>query len=255
MFLNKEQKERRIIDLYYNQGKTTREIVEELRVSPNYVIAVLKKHEEKENAAAVSKIKHEQQENKTSKEVASIKLFSEGKNTIEVAIELKLSAEEVTQFYKGFLKLKGLYKFGIIYEEHKGRIPHLLKLCSEAEKEGISTEQLVKLAKLADENNPVGLSQLEKQRQWYLSELSGMEIQRREREKEIREMAAQLHRMKAEIEKYENALFLLKSEISTLKDRLEDYRESCERERIELEKLKKEKESIEKSLRLGDIAE
>ena len=40
-----------------------------------------------------------------------------------------------------------------------------------------------------------------------------MEIQRREREKEIREMAAQLHRMKAEIEKYENALFLLKSEI------------------------------------------
>jgi transposase len=217
MFLNKEQKERRIIDFYYNQGKTTREIVEELRVSPNYVIAVLKKHEEKENAAAVSKIKHEQQENKTSKEVASIKLFSEGKDTIEVAIELKLSAEEVTQFYEGFLKLKGLYKFGIIYEEHKGRIPHLLKLCSEAEKEGISTEQLVKLAKLADENNPVGLSQLEKQRQWYLSELSAMEIQRREREKEIREMAAQLHRMKAEIEKYENALFLLKSENIDLK--------------------------------------
>ena len=122
-----------------------------------------------------------------------------------MAIELKLSAEEVTQFYKGFLKLKGLYKFGIIYEEHKGRIPHLLKLCSEAEKEGISTEQLVKLAKLADENNPVGLSQLEKQRQWYLSELREMEIQRREMEKEI-------HRLKVEKEKYENALFLLKSE-------------------------------------------
>ena len=212
MFLSKEEKERRSIDLYYNQGKTTREIVEELRVSPNYVIAVLKKHEEEENAAAVFKIKHEQQENKTSKEVASIKLFSEGKNTIEVTIELKLSAEEVTQFYKGYLKLKGLNKFGIIYEEHKGRIPRLLKLCSEAEKEGISTEQLVKLSELANENNPVGLSQLEKQRQWHLSELRGMETQRREREKEIREMAAQLHRMKVEKEKYENALFLLKSE-------------------------------------------
>ena len=248
MFLNKEQKDRLIIDLYYNQGKTTREIVEELRVSPNYVIAVLKKHEEKENAAAVSKIKHEQQENKTSKEVASIKLFSEGKNTIEVAIELKLSAEEVTQFYTGFLKLKGLYKFGIIYEEHKGRIPHLLKLCSEAEKEGISIGQLLKLSELAAYNNPLGLSQLEKLRQWHLSELRGMETERRQLETE-------LHRMKAEKEKYENVLFLLKSEISTLKDRLEDYRESCERERIELEKLKKEKESIEKSLRLGDIAE
>jgi hypothetical protein len=50
--------------------------------------------------------------------------------------------------------------------------------------------------------------------------------------------------MKAEKEKYENVLFLLKSEISTSKDQLEDYRKSCERERIELEKLKKEKESI-----------
>jgi DNA-binding CsgD family transcriptional regulator len=212
MFLNKEQKAKLIIDLYYNQGKTYYEIVKEVKVSPNYVSAVLKKHEEEENAAAVSKIKHEQQENKTSREVASFKLFSEGKNLIEVATELKLSAEEVTQFYKGFLKLKGLYKFGIIYEEYKGRIPRLLKLCSEAEKEGISTEQLVKLSELANENNPVGLSQLEKQRQWYLSELREMEIQRREREKEIREMAAQLHRMKVEKEKYENALFLLKSE-------------------------------------------
>ena len=42
---------------------------------------------------------------------------------------------------------------------------------------------------------------------------------------------------------------------STLEDQLEDYRKSRERERLELEKLKKEKESIEKSLRLGDIAE
>src|SRR5918996_2367488 len=157
MYLSKEEKERRIIDLYYNQGKTSREIVEELRVSPNYVSAVLKKHEEEENAAAVSKIKDEQQENKTSREVASFKLFSEGKNPIEVAIELKLSEEEVTQFYKGFLKLKGLHKFSIIYEKYIHHIPHILKLCRQAEKEGVDIEQLVKLAKLADENNPVGL--------------------------------------------------------------------------------------------------
>jgi DNA-binding MarR family transcriptional regulator len=88
MYLSKEEKERCIIHLYYNQGKTSREIVEELRVLPNYVSAVLKKHEEEENAAAVTKIKHKQQEDRTSKEVASFKLFSEGKNTIQVAIEL-----------------------------------------------------------------------------------------------------------------------------------------------------------------------
>jgi len=165
-----------------------------------------------------------------------------------VAIELKLSEEEVTQFYKGFLKLKGLYKFGIVYEEHKGHIPYLLKLCSEAKKEGISIGQLVKLAKLVDENNPVGLSQLGKQRQWHLSEL-------REMETEKREIETQLHRMKAEKEKYVNELFLLKSEKLTLEDQLEDYRKSRERERLELEKLKKEKESIDESLRIGHNAE
>jgi hypothetical protein len=42
---------------------------------------------------------------------------------------------------------------------------------------------------------------------------------------------------------------------STLEDQLEDYRKSRERERLELEKLKKEKERIEESLRLSDIAE
>ena len=248
MYLSKEEKARRIIDLYYNQGKTYHEIVKELRVSPNYVKAVLKQHEEEENASAVTKIKHEQQENKTSKEVASFKLFSEGKNTIEVAIELKLSEEEVTQFYKGFLKLRGLYKFSIIYEKYIHHTSHLLKLCRQAEEEGVDIEQLVKLAQLADENNPVGLSQLQKQRQWHLSEL-------REMEKERSEMETQLHRMRAEKEKYENILFVLKSEISTIKDQLEDYRESCECERQKLEKLNKEKESIGESLRLGDIAE
>jgi hypothetical protein len=130
-----------------------------------------------------------------------------------VTIELKLSEEEVTQFYIGFLKLKRLYKFGILYEEHKGRIQRLLKLCSEAEKEGISIGQLVKLSELANENNPVGLSQLEKQRQWHLSDLRGMETERREIEKEK-------YRLKAESENYENVLFLLKSEISTLEDQL-----------------------------------
>ena len=42
---------------------------------------------------------------------------------------------------------------------------------------------------------------------------------------------------------------------STLEDQLKDYHESCERKRLELEKIKKEKESIEESRRLGDIAE
>ena len=54
MFIRREEKERRIIDLYYNQDKTTREIIKELRVSPNYVSTILKKEEEKNNSIVTS---------------------------------------------------------------------------------------------------------------------------------------------------------------------------------------------------------
>ena len=53
--MSREEKERRITDIYYNQGKTTREIIKELRVSPNYVIAVLKKEKEWNNSVVTNK--------------------------------------------------------------------------------------------------------------------------------------------------------------------------------------------------------
>jgi DNA-directed RNA polymerase specialized sigma subunit len=44
MFLSKEEKERRVIDLYYyNQGKTFRDIAKELRMSLTAKTAIIKK--------------------------------------------------------------------------------------------------------------------------------------------------------------------------------------------------------------------
>ena len=48
MFTSKEEKERRVIDLY-SQGNTYRQIAEEARISPNDIHAILKKKEEKNN--------------------------------------------------------------------------------------------------------------------------------------------------------------------------------------------------------------
>jgi DNA-directed RNA polymerase specialized sigma subunit len=50
MFLSKEEKERRVIDLYYNQGKTFRDIAKELRMSPNTITTILKKEEQRNNS-------------------------------------------------------------------------------------------------------------------------------------------------------------------------------------------------------------
>jgi RNA polymerase sigma factor (sigma-70 family) len=50
MFLSKEEKERRVIDLYYNQGKTFRDIAKELGTSPNTITTILKKEEQRNNS-------------------------------------------------------------------------------------------------------------------------------------------------------------------------------------------------------------
>jgi RNA polymerase sigma factor (sigma-70 family) len=50
MFLSKEEKERRVIDLYYNQGKTFRDIAKELGMSPNTITTILKKEEQRNNS-------------------------------------------------------------------------------------------------------------------------------------------------------------------------------------------------------------
>ena len=50
MFLSKEEKERRVIDLYYNQGKTFRDIAKELGMSPNTIMTILTKEEQRNNS-------------------------------------------------------------------------------------------------------------------------------------------------------------------------------------------------------------
>jgi DNA-directed RNA polymerase specialized sigma subunit len=50
MFLSKEEKGRRVIDLYYNQGNTFRDIAKELGMSPNTITTILKKEEQRNNS-------------------------------------------------------------------------------------------------------------------------------------------------------------------------------------------------------------
>jgi len=74
--MSREEKERCVIDLYYNQGKTTREIIKELRVSPNYVSGVLKKEEEKNNSI----VTNNQQQQSSSLATKAYQLLSHGKH-------------------------------------------------------------------------------------------------------------------------------------------------------------------------------
>jgi DNA-binding CsgD family transcriptional regulator len=82
MILTRDEKERFVLDLY-NQGKSTREISEEARMSFRDIGAILNKAiEEKETSKVLAE--------KMSHSTQAYKLFSEGKSPVQVAIALSI---------------------------------------------------------------------------------------------------------------------------------------------------------------------
>src|SRR5918994_1724910 len=112
--MSRDEKERRVIDLYYNQGKTTREIIKELRVSPNYVSAILKKEEEKNNSIVTNK---KQQQSSSSLATQAYELFSNKKTPLQVVIELNIRQSEAVKYYREYWNLKRLHKLYLVYTE------------------------------------------------------------------------------------------------------------------------------------------
>ena len=92
MILTRQQRERLVLDLY-NQGKNTREIAQEVRMSFSAIGAILKKAE-RENETS------KEQTDKMSQAAQAYELFSDGKSPVDVAIALNLRQTEVTDFYR-----------------------------------------------------------------------------------------------------------------------------------------------------------
>src|SRR5215216_3770677 len=139
MFLTKGEKERRVIDLY-SQGKTYRQIAEEVRISPNDIHAILNKKEEEKNNSVVTNNQKQRQELSS----RAYELFSEGKTPVEVAIILNLPASKVSKLYREYWHLKGLPQLNTIFKETNGKIWIVLKLYKEIiKKRRMSIDQVI----------------------------------------------------------------------------------------------------------------
>lgn len=124
MVLSREEKEKRVLELYYDKDYTYREIAKELRMSPNQISAIIKRHEEKNDAIANKK-------KMLSLSSQAYKLFSEGKTNVQVAIKLDLPQEKITQFHMEYWRLKNQDKFESLYMLTKGKISVLWKIYKE----------------------------------------------------------------------------------------------------------------------------
>ena len=124
MVLSREEKEKMVLDLYYNRGYTYKQLTQELRMSPNQLREIIKRHEEKNDAIANKK-------KELSLSSKAYKLFYEGKNNVEVAIMLDLPQEQVTQFRLEYWRLQNQDEFESLYMLTKGKVSVLRKIYNE----------------------------------------------------------------------------------------------------------------------------
>jgi len=78
-----------------------------------------------------------------SKTTQAIKLFSEGKNLVDVVIALDLPPEDARILYREFLGLKNMRKLVEVYDEMENYLPSLLELFRIIESRGINKNDII----------------------------------------------------------------------------------------------------------------
>jgi hypothetical protein len=205
MVLTREEKERLVLDRY-NQGKSTREIAEEARMSFRDIGVIL-------NKAMEEKETRKEQAEKISQSTQAYKLFSEGKSPIQVAIALNIQEPEVAKFYLEYWKLVQRHSLSRIYEEIKDDIGYFVRLYSLAKVARMDVKYVINLLEIANNDLPT------------------VEYRYERRKRELDSIEA---------EKQNSARLLQK-----LSDQISYLRKICKEQRLELTKIQLQKVRLE----------
>jgi hypothetical protein len=225
--MTRKERERLVLELYYNQGKAIREIAKEARMSFRDIGAILNKAVEekkiegaKEEEDNIDSEKNQTQAQQPSVSAQAYKLFSDRKTPLEVAIALNLKESEATKFYKEYWKLKQLHNLNMVYEELRGDIDPFLKLYKLAKRKGMGVKQVVNLLEIANDD----LLTLEGRFKRLRNDTSMLQFQRRIDERN---------------------LYQLNNQIASTTKLLNSLRITCIRERREMGNLQNEKSRLE----------
>ena len=149
--LSNVEKEKLVIDLYYNQRKNVRQIAQEARMSFRDIATILKKINDDGSGngngiGVVTKDNQQQQigngsSQSNQKSTQAYKLFSKGKTPVEVAIQLGLSEKQATRYCREYWELKGLHELTLLYEERKDHLPSFLRLHNIMQRQEIDDEK------------------------------------------------------------------------------------------------------------------
>jgi hypothetical protein len=197
MLLSREEKEKLVLDLYYIKAYPYRQITKELKMSPNQIRDIIRRHEEKDNAIANRK-------RELSLSSKAYKLYSKGKNRAQVAIMLNIPGAQATQFQFEYFRLTGQDELISLYARTKGKLSLLLKLFDElARNRGMSIEQIANVVEISLHKLPYmeslydqakrEVDRLEEKRDYMLFNINSLKkelAQLKEEEKRQRRMLA-----------------------------------------------------------------
>jgi hypothetical protein len=117
--LNQHQKKAFVIQLY-EQGKTRRQIAEVAHMSFKDIADVIRKHTGEDRGPVDKPVK--------SKTALAFELFLQGKQSVEVAIGLDMSADEVEELHVQYWRLSKLDDLETLYHEAEFSLSLLLQL-------------------------------------------------------------------------------------------------------------------------------
>lgn len=220
---------RKIIDLYFNQRKSIREVCRIMGKSSHDVTPIIKTHrlriapidipDNKEQAA--------QEKNNTGQKanvipnVKAYKLFSEGKTPVEVSAKLNLPGPQVRQFYIEYWELRQMHQLTTIYQENKNSIGYSLRILRLARKDGLTPEQVVDLLKMA--NNIQDLKEKYQHLQKKITDMESSEFSSKEQLRGLQEDIASAKALLSNVQKAYEAKYAELKEICSQTQKLENY--------------------------------
>jgi DNA invertase Pin-like site-specific DNA recombinase len=133
---NYDERKKKVLELY-DDGKSTRDIAKELRMSLRDISIILRKNH---GIAIIDNGNIDNNNNKSLNQIATqaYKLFSEGKKPFEVAIELGIRETQVNKFFREYWKLKNLNELYEIYPQIRYKLSSFLMLHKVLKRKGLN---------------------------------------------------------------------------------------------------------------------
>jgi hypothetical protein len=148
--MDREKKEQYVIQLY-KENKSTREIAKLVHMSFRNIGTIIKKLKLEADRGR-GQLEGEDDFKSKSKITQAIKLFSELKTPVDVAIALDLPANQVRAIYREYWELEGMYGLAQIYDESKYDLHDLLRLHRIVQAMGMEKHDIISAFELIKHN-------------------------------------------------------------------------------------------------------